>query len=386
MRQATPAARAGRVPPLTRRSAMRGFGAGILTSLLAASGAGGQLAAPTYVRIATGASGGGYFRIGGLIGNAISKPPGAPACTPSPSSPCGVPGLIALTQATFGSVDNILAVEERRVELALAQADVVDSAVAGRGRFAETGPTGNVRAIASLYTESLHLIVRADSDIAEIGDLRGHRVGLDMPGSGTGVIAEAVLEAFGLPLDVLTPHRARPNEAMDMLVAGSLDATFMMAGYPVISVLQAADAGSIRLLPVEGPELDGLLANHPYFGIGVIPADAYADTAEMPTVTVRALLVVGAHLDEDLVYEITRALWHPNATRLIAEGHPRGKELSLERAIEDLPVALHPGAARFYDDAGLLARETGPGARAATSPAEDAPPEQAKPADDPIPE
>ena len=150
----------------------------------------------TFFRIATGSSAGTYFPIGSIIAGAISSPPGSRACAQGGS--CGVAGMIAVAQTTHGSVQNIELIAKRQVESGFSQADVAYWAFYGEAMFANKGRHPELRALANLYPELVHIVVRADSDINAIAGLAGRRISLGAEGSGTRMDASAILAAYGL--------------------------------------------------------------------------------------------------------------------------------------------------------------------------------------------
>jgi hypothetical protein len=291
--------------------------------------------------------------VGSLIANLLSRPPGARIC--EEAGGCGVPNLILVVEASKGSVANVEAIAEGRVETGFAQSDVTHGAFAGTGVFAGQPPKASLRALASLYLESVHLLVTGNSGIATVADLRGRRVSLGEDGSGTLVDALLILEGFGLaPADLQVTH-ASPTRSIDMMAAGELDAMFMVAGYPATIVSEAAQSLGARLVPITGEPVGTLLEEHRFLTLADIPGDTYAGIgAGTPTLGVAALWVVTAELDEGLVYEITRALWHPDTAAALAEGHPKGAEILLANALRGVSIPLHPGAARFYREQGKV--------------------------------
>ncbi len=165
------------IPPERRRASRRRL-AGMAAALLLALSLVPPVAAQEtkFLRIGTGAIGGTYFPVGGLIANAISSPPGSRSCEAGGS--CGVPGLIAVTQSTQGSVENVIAVGGGELETALTQADIAYFAYFGKGVLAKRGRLSNLRAIANLFPEMVHLVVRRESGIWEVAGLKGKRVNL----------------------------------------------------------------------------------------------------------------------------------------------------------------------------------------------------------------
>ena len=308
--------------------------------------------ARSFFRIGTGSTGGTYYPVGGVIAGAISNPPGSRPCERGGS--CGVPGLIAVAQSTSGSVENAAAISGGRLESGFCQADVAYWASTGTGVYTDTGALDNLSTIANLYPESLHLVVGRGAGIRQPGDLRGHRVSLDLEGSGSRVDALLVLEAYGLAPADLEIIEAPPQEAADMLRAGKLDAFFMVVGTPARAIRDLADDSLITLVPIDGPEAEALAERFPFFSAEAIPSGTYFNVPFTPTLSVGAQWLVAANLPEDDIYHITRALWHDNTRHLLDNGHPKGRLIRLETALEGLGVPLHPGAERYYREQGLI--------------------------------
>lgn len=305
-----------------------------------------------YFRIATGTTGGTYFPIGGLIANAISNPPGSRPCEKGGS--CGVPGLIAVAQATNGSVENIDLLRSSGVEAGMAQADVAYWAYTGTGTYAGKPPFEQLRTIGTLYAEAIHIVVRADSDIHTVSDLKGKVVSVGEEGSGTLVDLRLVLQAYGLSEEDLEPRYLKPGTAADRLARGEVEAFSIVGGAPVAAVGDAAGRLPVRLVPIDGPVAARLRATHRFFAETTIPADTYPGVPATTTLSVGAELLVRADIPEETVYGVTRALWHENTRRLLAEGHPKGRSIDPSRALAAIAVPLHPGAERYYREAGLI--------------------------------
>jgi uncharacterized protein len=305
-----------------------------------------------FFRIGTGGVAGTYYPIAGLIADIISNPPGARPCEKGGS--CGVPGLVAIAQSSNGAVANVDALESGALESGFAQSDVAHWAYTGTGIYEGQGKIENLRAIANLYPESIHVVARAGSDIESVRDLKGKRVSLDEPGSGTLVDARIILDAFGVSEGDLTAHYVKPNRAAAMIAEGQLDAFVTVAGYPTGSVAELCASAGCKLVPIQGPEVDALLERYPFFAKDTIPAHTYPGVGETETLSVGAQWLVGAEVDEDLVYGITQALWHENARKLLDDGHSKGRAITLETALDGIAVPLHPGAERYYREVGLI--------------------------------
>ena len=208
--------------------------------LLAASFPGaGQAQDLNFFRIGTGSSAGTYFPIGGIIASSISNPPGSRECQRGGS--CGVPGLIAVAQSTHGSVANVEGIASGTIESGFSQADIAYWAYHGIGIYADKGQVAQLRAIANLYPESIHLVVRRGAGIRSVADLAGKRVSLDREGSGTRVDALLILAAYGLGPEDLQAESLGMGAAADKLRAGELDGFFIVVGTPANVVKALAD-------------------------------------------------------------------------------------------------------------------------------------------------
>jgi uncharacterized protein len=339
------------VPARSLKFAVRGL---IAAALLFCLGIG--LAAAQDIRffqIGTGPTGESRFAFGGLIANAISNPPGSRECDKGGS--CGVPGLVAVAKSTGGAIANIEAIANKRLNAALVQADIAYWAYHGTGIYKGKGAVQNLRAIAMLYPESLHLIARKDAKIQSIRDLRGKRVSLGDKDSGELVHGRLLLAAFGMSEHQIKESFLKPGPAADALAAGKLDAMLVVDAQPVPIVAELAQSTEITLVPLAGPEVDKLRSTYPFFAASTIPAETYAgiDT-DVKTLDVGVVLVTGAEQPNELIYGVTRALWHPSTQKLLAEGHPRGKLVNLSAAgLDRLGIQLHGGASAYYFDAGV---------------------------------
>jgi len=332
-----------------RRRIFAGVGVALLAAAALAPAAAQQI---TFFRIGTGATGGTYFPIGGLIASAISNPPGSRPCDRGGS--CGVPGLIAVAQSTQGSVANVEAIAKGEMESGLSQSDVAYWAYHGTGIYRKKGRIEVLRAIANLYPESLHLVVRRGAGIDSVKDLRGKRVSVGAEESGTRVDAGIVLEAHGLGPSDLSLRFLAPGPAGDLLREGKLDAFFFVAGPPASAIADLAERVEISLVPIDGAVAAKIVKRFPFLSRGVIPAGAYSGVGRTETLSVGAQWVVSAKVADDLVYGITRALWHESTRKLLDRGHSEGANIRLETALDGIGIPLHPGAERFYREAGLL--------------------------------
>lgn len=326
---------------------------GLLPAMAAALGPGGATAQDLrFFRIGTGTTSGTYFPIGAILANAVSGPPGAPPCELGGS--CGVPGLIAVAQASSGSVENIANIRAGTIESGFSQSDVVTWAYTGTMLYAEDGPVAGLRAIAHLYNELIHVVVPADSPVETVADLRGMRVALGDEGSGTLIDARLVLDAYGLSEADIQPFYMAPAPASDAMLAGNLDAFVFVGGVPLVAVEDLARRMPIRLVAFDDPVAEALVGRIPFFTTAVLPADAYPDVPSVATLAVGAMWVTSADIDEETIHQLTRALWHPVTQTALSNGHPRGREIAIDNALRGVAIPLHPGALRYYREVGLV--------------------------------
>ena len=214
---------------------------------------------------------------------------------------------------------------------------------------------GDLRMIANLYPESIHLVVKKGSGIKSVADLKGKRVALDEPGSGTLINARMVLAAWGVKETDIKPDYIKPNQAGDKLKDGSLDAFFFVGGAPAGAIAELASSGvGIELVPLTGGPADALRKQNPYFAVDNIAAGTYKDVAAVQTLAVGAQLVTSAKLDTETVYQITKAMYSDATQKTLAAGHAKGKFITKENAVQAVGIPFHPGAEKFYKEAGLL--------------------------------
>jgi hypothetical protein len=311
-----------------------------------------------FFRIGTGSTVGTYFPIGGALATAISNPPGSPACDDGGS--CGAPGVIAVVHSTKGSVENVEGLASGALESGLSQADVAYWAYHGEGPFAGKPPMRNLRAIANLYPEMVQLVVRVDSGIRRASDLKGKRISLNQKGSGTYVDALIILEAWGFTLADIVAETLSTEDAADKMRLGDLDGFFLVAGTPTPSISDLAQETQLRLVPLDGDKAKALRNRYPFFAAQFLQAGTYQAVGGVQTLAVGAQWLVRAEEPEELIYQITKALWHKNSRQILDRGHVKGRQIRFSSALFGLGVPLHPGARRYYEERGVTVVEDEP--------------------------
>ena len=330
---------------MQRRSAM--------LSLLAIAAARLPARAQDTVSFSIGTAGrlGTYYPVGEVIARAISSPPGSPAC--ADGGPCGVPGLVATAIPTEGSVANVADIAKGALNSGFVQSDVAYWAATGSGLYEGKPRDETLRAIANLYQEAIHLVVRRGSGIATIADLKGKRVSLDEGGSGTMVDALLILRAYGVSEKDMVVEKLKPHHAGDKLKAGALDAFFSIAGWPEAALVKLADETDIALLPIDGPQVERLIATYSYFSRDRIPDRTYRNVPAVNTLAINAIWATSTKAPDKLIYDITAALWNANTRRLLDQAHAAAKAIRFETAVQGLGILLHPGAEKYYVEKGI---------------------------------
>jgi TRAP transporter TAXI family solute receptor len=324
-----------------------------MAGLVMASAASAQ--APQFFRIGTGSAGGTYYPIGGIIANAISCPPGA-RCNEAGATD-GVPGLVAVAQATQGSVQNVNLIQAGNAESGFVQSDVTHWSYTATGLFEGRPKLDRLRFIAHLFPEHIHAVVRKDSPIQRFEDLRGKRIAIGLQASGARIGSELILAAYGLQANRdFTPEYLNQAQGTERMQDRGLDATMTVVGYPAAAFSEFCARTGCRILPVLPEAASRVIERAPFYAPGVIPRTAYEGLeADTPTLTVGALWLVRDSVPDDLVYGITRALWSDVTRGLLDRGHAKGREIVRERALLGRGVVpFHPGAEKFYREAGLL--------------------------------
>ena len=327
------------------------------TALVGASvfAAGAQAQEMKFFRIGTGSAGGTYFPIGGIIANAISNPPGSRPCDKGGN--CGVPGLVAIAQSTNASAHNVNAIQAGEMEAGLTGAATLHFAYHGVEKF-EGNAKPDLRVIANLYPEDMHLVLPKGKSLNGLADLKGKRVGIAQAGSGTQIAVELILDDHGVNRGNIDEAELNNAQSAERLADGQLDAYFYAAGTPVAAMIQLDNTKGMDLYSFTDKEVARANKRVPYYIPSVIPAGTYPGVRyDVNTVAVSGILATNANQPEELIYGITKALWSKTARKLLDNGHAKGKVITLETAldgIDGIGVPLHPGAERFYREAGMM--------------------------------
>jgi len=336
-----------------RQATQKALGVSILAILLVVMLTFGSQAEDEtrFLRIGTGSPGGTYFPIGNVIADALTGPLEDEEC--SGLGPCGIPGLMAVARASFGAVENLANIRAGLVETGFVQSDLAYWATHGKALYEEDGPVTEYRAIASLYPEVLHIVVPATSDIEKPSDLRGKRVSLGPKGSGTLIDAQLVLEIYGLEQQDVRARHLTFEGAAEALKVGDIDAFFAIGGVPIPAIANLSEVYPIRVLALDDWAIAELTDGHPFFSHEPVDMTPYG-LPKIDSVAVQALWLTTDRVPDDVVYEITKALWLETTRQALAEAHPTGAQLAEASSSQCVAIPLHPGAERYYKEHGAL--------------------------------
>jgi TRAP transporter TAXI family solute receptor len=323
-----------RTTPARRRLRTAVAAAGVLALAACGSGESEVPGADGSLSIATGGTGGVYYPYGGGMGTVLSE---------------DLEGITATVQETNASVDNILLVQDGGADIAFALGDTTADAVGGVAQF--EGREVTICTLGKLYNNFTQAVTTGGTGIRTVADLRGKRVSVGSPGSGTEVIALRLLEAAGINPDTdIQRSQLGVGETAQALRDGTIDAGFWSGGLPTGALVDLASTGQMVLIPTA--EYTEALASQfgPYYQTAEIPAGTYqGQTEPSPQVVVPNVLVVRSDMPEQLQQDITRTIFE-NEERL-ATVHPAAADLDPATAGDVGFVDVCPGARAYFDQA-----------------------------------
>ena len=312
---------------------VRAFPVGIAILLCAAL----AYAQTQYVNILTGGTTGVYYPLGVGLSQIYTK---------------AIPNAKVSVQATAASADNLILLQAGRGEIGFTLGDALSAAWAGNTEAGFKTPLRKLRAVAGIYRNFIQVVASADSGIKTLADLKGKRISVGAPKSGTELNARAILKAGGLSYKDFYRVEYLPfGESVELMKNRQLDVTLQSAGLGVASLRDLATAVKVVVVAVP-PDVIKKVGD-PAYQSAVIPARTYqGQDQDVPTASIQNFLVTHEGVPDDVVYRMTKALFE-NLNQLVAS-HVAAKEISRDNAIKSLPVPLHPGAARYYREVGLL--------------------------------
>jgi len=307
---------------------------GAATNLMAAD--------QTFVTIGTGGVTGVYYPTGGAIARLVNKGKKEH-------------GLRCTVESTGGSVYNLNAIAAGELDMGVAQSDWQYHAYNGTSKFEKQGPNKKLRSVFSIHSEPFTVVARADSGIKNFKDLKGKRVNIGNPGSGQRGTMEVVMGKMGwTKKDFKLASELKAAEQSKALCDNKIDAMVYTVGFPSGSIKEATTTCDAILVPVEGPEIDKLVADNSYYKKATIPGGMYKGTdADTNTFGVAATFVTSSDVPEETIYQIVKAVFE-NFDQF-KKLHPAFATLDKKKMItEGLSAPLHAGAVKYYKEAGLM--------------------------------
>ncbi|HJV50042.1 MAG TPA: TAXI family TRAP transporter solute-binding subunit [Noviherbaspirillum sp.] len=315
---------------------------GILRALLALAGAVLLAASPAhaqqhFINVLTGGTSGVYYPLGVALSQVYGK---------------AIPDVKVSVQATKASAENLNLLQAGRGEIAFTLADSLSDAWKGDEEAGFKAPLKKLRGVAGIYPNYIQIVASADSGIRTLADLKGKRLSVGAPKSGTELNARALLKAAGISYKDLGKVEYLPfGESVELMKNRQLDATLQSAGLGVSSLRDLATSIQIVVVPVPA-EVVAKVGDAAYQS-GVIPAKTYeGQAADVPTAYVQNFLVTHEGVPADTVYRMTKAVFD-NTDQLMA-AHAAAKAIKKENANKGMPVPLHPGAEKYYREIGLI--------------------------------
>ncbi len=296
----------------------------------------------TLLSIATGGTAGVYYPYGGGLAALISK---------------NVTNVEASAEATQASAENMLFIQRGKSDLALALADTIYDAYAGQASFKDTGKV-NVRALAVLYSNYMHLVATEESGIKTVADLKGKRVSVNTAGSGTEIIANRIMEAAGIDAEKdIQRQRLSIGESVNAMKDRKIDAFWWSGGLPTAGVTDLTSSPGLKVRFVANAEYISKMSEKygPFYFKLAIPKGSYAgQDADVDTVGVANLLVVDEKFDAGLAHDILKMMVDKQAD--LGAVHSEAKKFGLPQATVGSPIPFHPGAVKFYAEKGITVK------------------------------
>ena len=284
---------------------------------------------PDFISLLTGGTQGTYYALGGTFADFITNET----------------GIKTTAEVSQASAANMTALQDGKGEIAFVQTDIAYYATEGKLMF-EGKKIDTIAALGALYPETVQLVTTEASGIKTYADLKGKKVSVGAPGSGTYANAEQLLEIHGLTMDDIKAQNLDFGESTDGLQSGQIDAAFITAGTPTAAVEALNATTKVNIIGVDAGKADELIAKYPYYAKDTVKAGTYGIANDTETVSVLAMLAVSKDLSDDVVYEMTKAIYD-NAGKI---SHAKGEFIKKETALDGISIDVHPGAQKYFDE------------------------------------
>jgi TRAP transporter TAXI family solute receptor len=262
-------------------------------------------------------------------------------------------GIRCSVESTGGSVYNVNTINANELDFGIAQSDTAYQGYNGEGKFKDKAVKG-LRSVLAIYPELLAFVVKKSSGIKSLADVKGKKLNVDIPGSGTRMTTDIVLEASGIKLsDLALANELKSSEGPTMLKDNKIDGYFGMFGHPTANIKDASNSVDIDIIPLDGPAIDALVAKYSYYAKGIISGTFYKGVEkDTPSIGVKAVLVTKDSIDEKIVYTVAKTIL--DNFDEFKKLHPAYKTITKESLLDGLAVPQHPGAMKAFKEAGLL--------------------------------
>ncbi|MGY3189766.1 TAXI family TRAP transporter solute-binding subunit [Lysinibacillus sp. TE18511] len=284
---------------------------------------------PKFLNLLTGGTQGTYYALGGTFADLISKET----------------DIKTTAEVSQASAANMTALQEGKGEIAFVQSDIAYYATEGTMMF-EGKKIDSIAALGALYPETVQLVTTESSGIKTYADLKGKKVSVGAPGSGTYANAEQLLEIHGLKMDDIKAQNLDFGESTDGLQSGQIDAAFITAGTPTGAVEALNATTKVNIIGMDAGKADELIAKYPYYAKDTVKSGTYGIANDTETVSVLAMLAVKKDLPEDVVYSMTKAIYD-NTDKI---SHAKGEFINAKTGLEGISIDVHPGAQKYFDE------------------------------------
>ena len=288
--------------------------------------------------MATASATGNYYNFGSALSSVVNN----------------VTGANLTVTSTGGSTENARLLGEGENEFAMIQSDVYSYARTGIELFAGD-PITNLQAITACYPEMVQIVVRKDSGISSVSDMKGKNICVGAVGSGYEVAARQILGVYGMTYDDINETFADQATAKNGIQDGTFDAMFLCSGYPNANVMELSLTGKINVLSIDTEHLEMLLKKYPFYSAFTTETDEYNLGRPVTSVAVKCMLICVDTFSEDAIYALTKAIYENLGS--IREINAKANYMSLESALSGIPSALHPGARKYYEEKGIVIPE-----------------------------
>ena len=295
------------------------------------------VSAAEFINVLTGGTSGIYYPLGVALSQMYAK---------------AIPDSKTAVQATKASVENLNLLQAGRGEVAISLGDSLSDAYKGNTEAGFKAPLSKLRTIGALYPNYIHFVAAADSGIKSFDDIKGKRISVGAPKSGTELNSRAILAAAGISYkDFSKVEYLSYAESVELMKNRQLDVTLLSSGAGVAALRDLAASQKVVFLTI--PESIVQKINDPAYQVGVIPANTYeGQTNDVQTVAVQNFLVTHSGVSDKTAYTMTKTMFE-NLDQMVA-AHAAAKAIKLENAAKNSPAPLHPGAEQYYKEKGLI--------------------------------